>query len=805
MKLFKGVVVFVCLTLCCTVNSQTVLVNSGSLWSYYDNQNEPSDQNGIAWADSSYNSEMWATGNAHLGYGDGDEATLIDSITETAYFRHSFNVSDPEFFSGLAIELTYDDGAIIYINGNEVWSVNMPAGTIGYDTTASSMSIDNAVALFNLSNTLTIGTNVVAVEVHQADTTSTDISFDLKVMGSITKVIRGPYLQKGSSTSMTVRWRTDDPTESIMDYGDSLSNLDLTYTDTTLKTEHIAELNGLSPNTKYFYEIKNDASVLVASAADLYFKTHPSTGTDQLVRMWILGDAGTANSDQRAVRDAYYDYVGTEHTDGILFLGDNAYSSGTDFEYQNAVFSNMYEDKLQNSIAWSCLGNHDGYAADANSQTGPYFDIFTFPTAGESGGEASGTEAYYSFDYGNIHFIALESYETDRAVGGTMYNWALSDIQNTTQEWIVAYWHHPPYSKGSHNSDWESNLIDMRENFVPMLESNGVDLVLSGHSHSYERSYLINGHYGNSYSFDPATHQVGTTGGGDGKIDGNGVYVKSNTGCNAGDGAVYITAGSSGKVTTGPLDHEAMFYSLAELGSCVLEVDGNNLEVKFIRETGDIEDYFTITKEIDNCIAGNTCDDDDPCTINDVYDAICCCSGTFEDLDNDGVCDADDLCPGFDDNLDSDGDGIPDGCDTCDTILLTTDLEGATLRNVIECANNGDTIFFSSSLAGDTLVLSSDKGQILIQDSIYIINGYGTVFIDAQGVDRFCSITMDGFLSIDNVAILGGNSNPYCIDNEGSLILENVKCYLGNGNAATTQSVINSGLLKLIGNNEIID
>ena len=87
-----------------------------------------------------------------------------------------------------------------------------------------------------------------------------------------------------------------------------------------------------------------------------------------------------------------------------------------------------------------------------------------------------------------------------------MYNWLENDLLNTTQDWIVAFWHHPPYSKGSHNSDSESYLIDMRENFLPLLEENGVDLVLSGHSHSYERSYFLNGHYGNSNSFDPSIH-----------------------------------------------------------------------------------------------------------------------------------------------------------------------------------------------------------------------------------------------------------------------------------------------------------
>ncbi len=132
----------------------------------------------------------------------------------------------------------------------------------------------------------------------------------------------------------------------------------------------------------------------------------------------------------------------------------------------------------------------------------------------------SGTESYYSFDYGNIHFLVLNSFDENRAVGSTMYNWALSDIQNTDQKWIVAIWHHPPYSKGWHTSEGtqgngdpaEIQLIEMRQNFLPMLESNGVDLVVAGHSESYERSYLINGHYGVSDTFDEAIHTVGNTG-----------------------------------------------------------------------------------------------------------------------------------------------------------------------------------------------------------------------------------------------------------------------------------------------------
>jgi len=422
-------------------------------------------------------------------------------------------------------------------------------------------------------------------------------------------VERGPYLQSGTPTGVVVKWRTNMATESVVTYGTELGSLSLNETNADLTTEHEVTLSGLTPNTKYYFNIGNQTDVLSASVTgDMYVITGPTTGTKQFVRAWILGDPGTANNNQRHVRDAYYNYVAatptnTGKTDMMLFLGDNAYNTGKDSEYQNAFFD-VYDDMFKKSVAWSCLGNHDGQSADSATQSGPYYDIFTFPTTGEAGGTASGTEAYYSFDYANIHFIILDSHHTSRAVGGAMYNWALTDIQNTTQDWIVTLFHHPAYSKGSHDSDEDHRPIEMRENFMPMLEANGIDLVLSGHSHSYERSYFLNGHQGLANTFNPdeiskGGHTVGSTGHGDGKAGSDGVYEKTKE---ATEGAVYITTGSAGQISGGDLNHQAMFVSLNELGSCVMEIEddgvgGQNLVVKFIRENNEIDDYFTINKK----------------------------------------------------------------------------------------------------------------------------------------------------------------------------------------------------------------
>jgi len=403
-------------------------------------------------------------------------------------------------------------------------------------------------------------------------------------------VIRGPYLQMATPNSIVIRWRTDTATNSRVQFGTSQAQLNNTVNDASVTTEHEVQLTGLNPETRYYYNVGSSSGVLTGGDANTYFKTGPTTGTDRPTRIWVIGDAGTGTSSQTAVYNAYRNHTGSTYTNLWLMLGDNAYNNGTDSEFQAKMF-NMYPELMRQTAFWSTLGNHDAISADSATQSGPYFDMHTFPRNGEAGGVASGTEAYYSFDYANIHFIVLDSQDSSRSVNGAMMNWMKSDLQTTTADWIIAFWHHPPYSKGSHNSDTESNLVQMRERFLPELESYGVDLVLSGHSHAYERSKFIDGHYGSSGTFN-SSHEVD---GGSGRIDASGAYTKSGVGI-ANAGAVYAVAGSSGKTSGGSLNHPAMYLSLNELGSMVLDVDGLTLDAKFLNNNGTVRDYFTISK-----------------------------------------------------------------------------------------------------------------------------------------------------------------------------------------------------------------
>jgi hypothetical protein len=246
-------------------------------------------------------------------------------------------------------------------------------------------------------------------------------------------------------------------------------------------------------------------------------------------------------------------------------------------------------------LLWSTIGNHETYEF---GRTAPfaYHEIFTLPANAEAGGVVSGTENYYSFDYGNIHFVCLDSELSARTPDSPMAQWLHADLAANTNDWLIAFWHSPPYSRGSHDSDDMfdnlGNMTFMRTNFVSILESYGVDLVLCGHSHSYERSFLINGHYGFSDSLLPEMIKDA----GSGQPADTGAYYKP-AGPAGNEGAVYVVAGSSGHATfVRPIPHPAMFVTLLRLGSMVIDISGDRMDAKFLRETGAIDDHFTIIK-----------------------------------------------------------------------------------------------------------------------------------------------------------------------------------------------------------------
>jgi 3',5'-cyclic AMP phosphodiesterase CpdA len=234
-------------------------------------------------------------------------------------------------------------------------------------------------------------------------------------------------------------------------------------------------------------------------------------------------------------------------------------------------------------------GNHD-------DRRWTYFRIFDLPEKGEAGGVASGTESYYAMDYSNVHFVMLDTQSSDLSATGDMAEWLKQDLAQNHKPWLIAAFHHPPYSKGTHDSDdagdSSGKMTDVRKNILPILEQAGVDVVLSGHSHMYERSYLIDCAYAQSEAFTSANI---VSKGVDNK---NQQYIKPLQ-TKAHQGTVYVVAGSSSKVDQGSLDHPAHAVGFLEAGSVVIDVDNNKLTERFINNSGQVRDEFSITKDAD--------------------------------------------------------------------------------------------------------------------------------------------------------------------------------------------------------------
>jgi hypothetical protein len=596
------------LVLFCPGLRAATLISKGAGWRYLDSGIDQ----GTDWRELWFDDDSWGFGHAELGYGDDidgrPEVTPLNPGADpslrfpTYYFRRFFYVADPTAFTNVLVRLLRDDGAVVYINGTEVFRSGMPDGPIDFNTLAAPPGAAGNderryfPGLLELSS-LVSGINLIAVEVHQDALESPDLSFDLELVANVDPnaesitLLRGPYLQLLHTNTVTVRWRTLEDTTSRVRFGTSSENLTDEVLNQDLTTEHEITLTDLQPDTRYYYSI-GSARTYLAGGADYYFVTAPMSGKP--TRIWVIGDSGTASPQARAVFEHYQEFTADRYTDVWLMLGDNAYGIGTDIEYQRAVFD-MYPELLRQTAVWSTMGNHETYSLEVNGSHA-YFNNFSWPTLGQIGGEPSGTEHYYSFNYGNIHFVCLDSEESNRLPDGEMGIWLEEDLAGNTNDWLIVFWHSPPYTKGSHDSDnvFDSggNMVQMRENILPILESHGADLVLCGHSHDYERSYLLNGHYGYSSSLELSM----VLDDGSGRPDEEGAYLKPGMGPAPNQGTVYVVAGSSGWATFQVGRHPIMHTSLLRMGSLVLDIDGQRLDAKFLRETGAIDDSFSIVK-----------------------------------------------------------------------------------------------------------------------------------------------------------------------------------------------------------------
>ncbi|MFC1573030.1 metallophosphoesterase [Candidatus Eisenbacteria bacterium] len=519
----------------------TVLLPAGAAWKYLDDGTNQ----GVAWRAPEFDDSTWNEGPAQLGYGDGDEATVVsygpDSTDKyiTTYFRHSIEVADTSLYSFLLLRVLRDDGAALYLNGSKLQRSNMPQGPIHYQTPASSsVSGDQEDTYFHHyvdTTHLITGTNVFAAEIHQRSATSSDISFDLQVFG-VDEIIyplrKAPYLiYSDDNTEMRVLWQLISSDTCRIEWGyDPLVDLGsentVEYGD---DHQHSHTLTNLTPATTYFYRVTAKADVSTGS-----FRTAPADDATELDFL-AYGDTRSYPEvhDQvaAAMISAYSANPGLKSV--LISVGDLVYDGDDEGNWDTEFFDPTYTN-IQTMLAdlpyQSCRGNHEG--------EGVLFAKY-FPYPFES-------PYYWSFDYGPAHFVVIDQYVA-YIPGSPQYDWIVDDLSTTMKPWRFLVLHEPGWSAG----DGHGNEIPVQIHLQPLCLEHGVAIVFGGHNHYYARAYV--------------------------------------------DGVQHITTGGGGAPLANPI---LSFPNIVTAASahhfCTIEIEENELSFAAVSVSGDTLDQFTM-------------------------------------------------------------------------------------------------------------------------------------------------------------------------------------------------------------------
>lgn len=337
--------------------------------------------------------------------------------------------------------------------------------------------------------------------------------------------VRFPYLQAVTDSSARVLWQTRDHVQDTLAYWVEGSDDTTRIAVTDTATYHDVILAPLPPAARVGYRVVTGPPR--RATADQVFTTAPERGSPEAFSVLVFGDSGTGSEAQVALAEQ----MASGDFDLVLHTGDVAYPEGSETDLTERHFR-VYREVLSRAPFYPTVGNHD-----VRTDRGlPFARAFVLP--GRSGTAVGAEEDpagppggyYYSFDWGPVHFVGLDSTgrededaESDLRDRGRQYEWLAADLAAAAAdphtEWIVVYFHHPVYSAAyglvGHASDEE-----LRPILTPLFDRYGVDLVLTGHDHHYERTLpLRNGEVDRE---TPGTVYV-VTGGGGGRLEWRGV------------------------------------------------------------------------------------------------------------------------------------------------------------------------------------------------------------------------------------------------------------------------------------------
>jgi hypothetical protein len=440
------------------------------------------------WQAESFDDSGWYSGPSGFGTTTYGESTRLPSTNgwQRVLLRTSFVVGDGPRTGRLSLRADYGGGFVAWLNGVEVARRGLPGlpGTqtpLLPDAAPRSAGSAELLDIGPAAGLLRAGTNVLAVQVHADNFYSFWPVFTAELLAGFT---RAPYLQNVSSNRAEILFATPPGTTGRVEFGAS-TNLDRRV-ETPPGTRHLAVLEGLEPGRRYSYRTVVESPEGTFTSDVRSFRALPMSGP---LTVQVIGDSGGADIWQHRVTER----MAAEPADLLLHAGDIIYPSFHP-DLTDIRFLSVQRPVMRQTPGFFAWGNHDLHYG-----TAPFLDVLRSATndtpASEHLAERTIPESYYSFDAGDVHFVVLfQPFVTQYLMrpDGSQARWLERDLAATRKPWRVMISHVPTETSGLHRHD-DFNFNGLRDSaefstaLIPIARRHGVQLLLAGHDHNYER------------------------------------------------------------------------------------------------------------------------------------------------------------------------------------------------------------------------------------------------------------------------------------------------------------------------------
>lgn len=471
-------------------DSPGVLIRADEAWRYQVLAAPPV----AGWETLEFDDDGWSLGAAafsagYAGYQQG--ATVLPMAVggvpvRGLVARHTFVVPEPAAVRSLTLRVEYEDGLLVWLNGDEVARLGFAPGDRPAWNAIPASHPSGEASLIDLTPwipRLRPGTNLLSLQVVDASGFGPTLFLWPELRANFT---RGPIVQNVSTNAATILWRCPEAVPARVEYrlaeGEGPWR---TVVPGSVGATQAVVLPGLAEGTRYTYRVVLEAGGRGWASSPSTFRTLRSSGDLDFL---VVGDTGASTAGHYAVARALEREA--EAADLLLHTGDIVYPGFTVGRVDLRCFG-IHERTLSRLPWFFTFGNHDVYQGEEG-----YLDSFVLPRNSETGGAQ-----FYSFDHGDVHFASLFvpwwGLSRIGEVGpdgsrSPQYRWLTNDLASTGKRWKVVFFHQPLRTSGPHmtddyNADGLRDVPQMQEHLLPLLAALGVDLVLNGHDHDWER------------------------------------------------------------------------------------------------------------------------------------------------------------------------------------------------------------------------------------------------------------------------------------------------------------------------------